>query len=206
MDKITATKIIERLSTRYIDKPFLKFNTMYELLVAVILSAQCTDERVNKVTQKLFESYNTPQKMVTLTQEGLEAYIFSCGLYKNKAKNILSMSYDLIQRFNGEVPNTFDELISLNGVGRKTANVVLSVGFNTPAIAVDTHVFRVAKRIGFASGDTPLKVENALMRVLDKKDWRRAHHYLISLGRDTCKAGKGRNCKACVINELCQKK
>ena len=159
MNKKIAKQIVNRLSGVFTDKPALNFNSPYQLLVAVVLSAQCTDERVNKVTEKLFIDYGTPQKMCTLTQEQLEKFIFSCGLYKNKAKNILSLTQDVLEKFNGQVPDNLEDLRSLAGVGRKTANVVYSVAFKGDAIAVDTHVFRVANRIGLVKADNPLNTE-----------------------------------------------
>ena len=205
MNKKTAKEIVEKLSGIFTDKPALKFNTPFELLIAVILSAQCTDERVNRVTEKLFKDYNTPERFLTLTNEGLEKYIFSCGLYKSKAAHILSACRDIVDKFGGQVPNSLDELRSLAGVGRKTANVVYSVAFKGDAIAVDTHVFRVSNRIGLVKADNVLKTEKGLMEILDKKDWSRAHHYLIYLGRSFCKASKP-DCENCPIKELCLKK
>ena len=204
MEKNTAKKIISTLSSNFLDKPALNFTTPYELLIAVILSAQCTDERVNKVTKELFKEYSTPQKMLTLTQEGLEKYIFSCGLYKSKAKHILEASKDIVEKFGGNVPNTWEELITLAGVGRKTANVVYSVAFNGKAIAVDTHVFRVSNRIGLAKANNVLKTEKALNEIIEEEDWSRAHHYLIYLGRSYCKA-KNPDCENCPINSYCEK-
>ena len=203
MNKKTAQSIIEILSGIFTDKPALNFSSDYELLVAVILSAQCTDERVNKVTKELFVEYNTPEKMLALSEQELGKKIFSCGLYKSKAKHILSASSDIITKFGGLVPSTFEGLISLAGVGRKTANVVSSVAFSKNAIAVDTHVFRVSNRIGLASGKTPLEVEKGLMKILNEKDWSRAHNYLIYLGRSYCKA-KNPNCIDCPIKGHCQ--
>ena len=204
MKRQTAKEIVNTLSGVFTDKPALNFSTPYELLIAVILSAQCTDERVNKVTKILFAEYNTPEKMVKLTSEGLEKYIFSCGLYKSKARHILSASKDIIEKYEGRVPNTLEEFRTLAGVGRKTANVVYSVAFNGNAIAVDTHVFRVSKRIGLALGKNVLSTEKELMKILDERDWSRAHHYLIYLGRSYCKAGKP-DCENCPINNLCKK-
>ncbi len=205
MDKIKAKRIIDKLSCQFADKPALNFTTPYELLVAVILSAQCTDERVNKITAELFIKHNTPEKMLTLSQEELEGYIFSCGLYREKAKHILSASKDIVSKYNGEVPKTQSELQTLSGVGRKTANVVYSVAFGGNAIAVDTHVFRVSGRIGFVKPENPLKTEKGLMKILDESDWSRAHHYLIYLGRSYCKAGSP-DCENCPINDECEKK
>lgn len=204
MDRKTAKNIIQALSLVFTDKPALKFNTPYELLIAVILSAQCTDERVNKVTEKLFQKYNTPQTMLTLSQEELEKQIYSCGFYRAKAGYILSASKDIIEKFNGNVPDTLEELRSLAGVGRKTANVVYSVAFKGNAIAVDTHVFRVSNRIGLAKAKDVYKTELALMKIIDEEDWSRAHHYIIYLGRSFCKAGKP-DCENCPIKEFCEK-
>lgn len=205
MNKKIAKQIVLTLAEVFTDKPALNFSSPYELLVAVILSAQCTDERVNKITEKLFKEYSTPEKMLALTQEELERFIFSCGLYKSKAKHILEASRDILTRFNGQVPNTKEELVTLAGVGRKTANVVYSVAFRGNAIAVDTHVFRVSNRIGLVKADNVLKTEKDLMKILDESDWSRAHHYLIYLGRSFCKAQKP-NCNDCPINAYCEKK
>lgn len=205
MNRKIAKEIVEKLSGIFTDKPALNFSTPYELLIAVILSAQCTDERVNKITAELFKEYNTPEKMLTLSQEGLERYIFSCGLYKSKAEHILSASKDIMEKFGGQVPNNIDDLRTLSGVGRKTANVVFSVAFKGAAIAVDTHVFRVSNRIGLVNANNVLATEKGLMKILDKSDWSRAHHYLIYLGRSFCKAQKP-TCENCPINGLCLKK
>ena len=183
-------------------KPALRYETPYELLVAVILSAQCTDERVNKVTAVLFEKYSTPEKMVTLSQSELERYIFSCGFYRMKAEHILSASKDILEKFDGEVPNTVESLMSLAGVGKKTANVVYSVAFGGAAIAVDTHVFRVSNRLGLAKGKTPLEVEAGLNKVIKKSDWSKAHHWLIYHGRQVCHSQKP-NCEGCTLNGVC---
>ena len=197
-------KILDGLASLYPDaKPALKFNSPFELLVAVILSAQCTDERVNKVTAELFKEYNTPEKMVTLTQGELERYIFSCGFYRNKAAHILSASHDIIEKFGGEVPASLEELRTLAGVGRKTANVVYSVAFGGDAIAVDTHVFRVSNRLGLAEGKTPEKVEDGLCEVLPKSEWSKAHHYLIYHGRRVCHSQRP-DCVNCTLKEYCK--
>lgn len=204
MDKFKAKAVVDKLSACFTDKPALKFSTPYQLLVAVILSAQCTDERVNKVTGTLFENYGTPERMLTLSQEELEKIVFSCGLYRSKAEHILKASKSIVENFGGKVPEDLDGLRSLAGVGRKTANVVYSVAFGGNAIAVDTHVFRVANRIGLAAEKNVLKTEYALMNVLDENDWSRAHHYLIYLGRSFCKAGKP-DCVNCPICDECEK-
>ena len=205
MNKTKAKEIVNVLSEKFLDKPALNFSTPFELLVAVVLSAQCTDQRVNVITEQLFKNYNTPEKMLSLSQEQLEKHIFSCGLYRSKAKHILSLSKDIIDKFNGQVPNNLNQLQTLKGVGRKTANVVYSVAFKGDAIAVDTHVFRVSNRIGLVSANSPLQTEKGLMKILDKKDWSKAHHYLIYLGRSYCKAISP-NCEDCPIKTLCEKK
>ena len=175
-----AKEIIEKLNALFPDpKCELDYKNNYELLVAVILSAQCTDKRVNIVSKELFKEYNTPQKMLTLSQEELEEKIHSCGFYHNKAKNILSMSKSLIDNFNGEVPNDLTQLQSLAGVGRKTANVVYSEAFKGDAIAVDTHVLRVSNRLGFVKTDKTYDCERGLMEKFDKKDWGKLHIQLV---------------------------
>ena len=203
MNKQDKQKILQELARLYPDaKPALHYETPYQLLVAVILSAQCTDERVNKVTAVLFENYSTPQAMVTLSQEELEKYIFSCGFYRMKAEHILSASRDILQKFNGEVPNTVETLMTLAGVGKKTANVVYSVAFGGDAIAVDTHVFRVSNRLGLAKGKTPLEVESGLQKAVPKADWSKAHHWLIYHGRRVCHSQRP-NCAGCTLATLC---
>lgn len=199
-DKKIALTLLQKL---YFDaKPALEYSTAYELLVAVVLSAQCTDARVNLVTRELFKQYNTPEKMLTLSQEELEKYIFSCGFYRNKAAHILSASADIMERFGGEVPSTIEDLMSLAGVGKKTANVVYSVWFGGAAIAVDTHVFRVSNRLGLAKGSTPEKVEAGLNRTIPKEDWSKAHHWLIYHGRQVCHSQKP-DCAACALSHVC---
>ena len=199
-DKQTA---LAELAKLYPDaKPALHYKTPYELLVAVVLSAQCTDERVNKVTAVLFEKYSTPQAMLTLSQQELEKYIFSCGFYRMKAEHILSASRDIIEKFGGEVPSTIEELMSLAGVGKKTANVVYSVAFGGAAIAVDTHVFRVSNRLGLAKGKTPQEVEKGLNKAIPKEDWSKAHHWLIYHGRRVCHSQRP-DCKNCTLFEIC---
>ncbi len=181
----------------------LGFSSVYQLLVAVILSAQCTDKRVNMVTQELFKKYPTAKEMANAKQEELEQEIHSCGLYHNKAKNIISASKDIVQKFNGEVPGEFDELVGLAGVGRKTANVVTSVGFGEDAIAVDTHVFRVARRLGLANADTPERVEMQLREIIEKKYWSQMHYLLVLFGRYFCKAQKPL-CEECEFKKYCK--
>lgn len=196
-------KILQQLRECYPDaKPQLQYSSAFELLVAVILSAQCTDVRVNKVTKVLFAEYNTPQSISAMPLELLESYIKPCGLYKNKAKNIQEASRAILTKFNGQVPSTREELMSLPGVGRKTANVVLSVWFGVPALAVDTHVFRVSNRTQLAPGKTPKEVEEGLMKVIPKKDWASAHHWLIFHGRRVCHA-RSPECGICTLREYC---
>lgn len=182
----------------------LYYTTPFELLIAVVLSAQCTDERVNLITARLFPAYNTPRKILGLGQEALEEKIRDCGLFRGKARNIIATCQILLNGYgdNGQIPATFDELIKLPGVGRKTANVLLSQLFNIPAIAVDTHVFRVSNRLGLAVGDTPREVEEGLKRVIPREDWRDAHHWILWHGRKICKARQPM-CVACPLKELC---
>ncbi len=203
MDKITAEKILGELSALYPDaRPALHYSSPYELLVAVILSAQCTDERVNKVTAELFKEHNTPAAMLELSQEQLEKYIFSCGFYRNKAAHILSASRDILEKFGGEVPSSHEELKRLAGVGQKTANVVYAVAFGGDAIAVDTHVFRVSNRLGLAAAATPEKTEEQLKQIIPKGDWSKAHHWLIYHGRRVCHSQRP-DCINCTLKEMC---
>ncbi|MCE5284876.1 MAG: endonuclease III [Pelosinus sp.] len=196
-------KMLNILEELYRDtKTALNYSTPFELLIAVILSAQCTDERVNITTKRLFPQYNTPKTMLALGQEKLEELIKDCGLFRSKARNILAACAMLCEKYEGEIPQTFDELIQLPGVGRKTANVVLSVLFNIPAIAVDTHVFRVANRLELAAGETPRQVEEELMRIIPTEKWGEAHHWLIWHGRKVCKARKPL-CINCLLSEVC---
>ena len=183
-------------------KPALKFSNPFELLVAVILSAQCTDVRVNITTERLFDKAPTPQAIIDMGLESLEAEIKDCGLFRNKAKNIMATCQILVNEYEGQVPNDFDALLSLPGVGRKTANVVSSIAFGRPAIAVDTHVFRVANRLGLAVGETPLEVENGLMKAIPRDLWSQAHHWLIWHGRRICKSRKPL-CGECPLAEVC---
>ena len=180
----------------------LNYKSPFELLVAVILSAQCTDERVNKITARLFPKYNTPQKMVKLSLQEMEEAIKDCGLYHAKAKNLLGTCHRLLEEYNGQVPATREDLMTLPGAGRKTANVMLSVAFHQPALAVDTHVFRVSKRLGLAKGEDPLLVEQEVLKVVPKEKWSEAHHWLIWHGRKICKA-RNPLCQECPVRELC---
>lgn len=182
--------------------PQLKFDSAFELLVAVILSAQCTDKRVNQVTQGLFSIANTPEKILQLGQSRLEEIIRPCGLSRSKSKHIIGTAKTLLEDYGGSVPSAFDELIKLPGVGRKTANVVTSVAFKTPAIAVDTHVFRLANRLKLAEGKTPLEVELGLQKIIPRDKWSDAHHWLIWHGREVCKA-RNPKCSACPLSKVC---
>ena len=193
-------EILDKLRECYPEvKTALRFQNPFELLIATILSAQSTDKQVNKVTQSLFEKYPDAYGMSMLSAEELEQEIKSIGLYKNKSKNIVTTSKMLVEKYNGIVPCTREELITLPGVGRKTANVVLSNAYNIPAIAVDTHVFRVANRLGLTKSSNPLQTEEQLMAIIPDKDWSDAHHWLIWHGRLVCKAPKP-ECKKCRVN------
>ena len=180
----------------------LNYKTPFELLIATILSAQCTDVRVNKVTSELFKKYNTPYDFANLDIEELESMIISCGLYKSKSQKIISTSKDIIEKYNGEVPKTLEELTKFAGVGRKTANVVLSNAFGGDAIAVDTHVFRVTNRIGIVKTTNPEKTEFELMKAIPKNRWSKAHHLFIFHGRKICKA-RNPDCSECPIKDYC---
>lgn len=196
--------IIEKVDSLYENpKCELVFNSTFELLVAVILSAQCTDKRVNAVTKELFKDYNTPLKMITLSQAELENKIKACGFFRNKAKHILEASNDIISKFDGEVPSTKKELLTLSGVGEKTANVVVSTAFGVPAIAVDTHVFRVSNRLGLASAKNVQKTQSELEKNIPKTKWTKFHHALVLHGRYVCKAIKPR-CESCDLSSVCK--
>ncbi len=184
-------------------KTELNFTNNFTLLVAVVLSAQSTDVGVNKATKKLFEIADTPEKMLKLGEKNLKKYISTIGLFNGKAANIIKLSRDLVEKFNSQVPETFAALKSLAGVGQKTANVVLNCAFGHPTIAVDTHVFRVANRLGFVDEATPEKTEIALLKTIPKKWQRHAHHWLILHGRYVCKARKP-ECGRCGVREFCE--
>ena len=180
----------------------LNFSTPYELLVAVILSAQCTDKRVNLVTKELFKQANTPEQMMLLGEDSLKEIIKPCGFFNNKAKSIIEASKTLIEKFESTVPKTREELMGLSGVGEKTASVVLAVAFGIPAIAVDTHVFRLSKRLGLARKKTPTETMYALEKLLPEDMWIDGHFALVLHGRYICKAIKP-NCKECILQENC---
>ena len=183
----------------------LEYNSSFELLIAVILSAQATDKGVNKATAKLFPVANTPQAILNLGLEGLKEYIKTIGLYNSKAENIIKTCRDLVEKHHGEVPESREALEALAGVGRKTANVVLNTAFGHPTIAVDTHIFRVCNRTNFAPGKDVVKVEEKLLKVVPKEFKVDVHHWLILHGRYTCTARKPR-CGACIIEDLCEYK
>lgn len=196
--------ILEKLNAAYPDACCeLNYNSEFELLISVILSAQCTDKRVNTVTAQLFKAANTPQAFCDMPISTLTDYIKSCGLYRAKARAIKECSRDIVDKFDGRVPRTLDELTSLRGVGRKTANVMLSVAFDIPAIAVDTHVFRVAHRLGLSDGATPEKTESDLCAKFDKSDYRNVHFLFIAHGRRCCHA-RAPECDNCPVYELCK--
>lgn len=203
LSKKKIDTVIEILLKRFPDaKAELDHENTFELLIATILSAQCTDVRVNKVTKKLFKELKSPEDYIKLSQEELGEKIRTCGMYNTKSKNILATCHMLIDEFKGEVPGTLEELTKLPGVGRKTANVVLSNAFDVPSIAVDTHVFRVSNRIGLANAKNVLDTEKQLMENIDKYMWSKAHHLLIFHGRRICKA-RNPMCDDCPVNHIC---
>ena len=198
-----VNKILDILEEIYPDAQCeLNYTTAFELLIATILSAQCTDVRVNKVTEALFKKYNTAEAFSKLSIEEISKEIKSCGLYKSKAEKIKQTSQKICELYNGEVPSEMDKLVELPGVGRKTANVVLSNAFNQDAIAVDTHVFRVSNRIGIVHTTSPEKTEFELMKAIPKNRWSHAHHLLIFHGRRLCKA-RNPECNICPIKSDC---
>jgi endonuclease-3 len=205
MEAVRVNRILDALMELYPQaKAELHFSNPYETLIATILSAQCTDKRVNMVTEKLFPLYPDAYAMAKLSPEELEPHIKSCGLYHNKAKNIVAASKALVERFDGQVPANRKDLMSLPGVGQKTAGVVLLAAFGDDQIPVDTHVFRVSNRIGLAQADTPNGVESQLREVLPKEIWSHAHHLLIWHGRRCCAARKP-ECGRCPLRaELCR--
>lgn len=181
----------------------LNFRNNYELLIAVILSAQCTDKRVNLVTKDLFSAYDSPYKLANANLQEVEKIIMPCGFYHNKAKNIIAAAKGLVEYFNGQVPYEMEDLTSLPGVGRKTANVVRAVGFKIPAIAVDTHVFRVSNRLGLANAKDVINTEEQLMKNVRREDWIDVHHMLILFGRYYCKSLNPR-CETCAFKDKCK--
>lgn len=196
-------EILRLLEENYPEvKTALNFSNPFELLVATVLSAQCTDKQVNKITEKLFQKYHKPEDIAVLTPEELAEDIKSCGLFRNKSKNIVATCRILVDKFDSKVPQEFENLVNLPGVGRKTANVILSNAFNQDAIAVDTHVFRVANRLGLAESKNVLGTEKDLMCVIPRDKWSKAHHWLIFHGREICHA-RNPNCANCCVSEYC---
>lgn len=199
-------EILNKLAQLYPNaKPGLDFEDPYQLLIATILSAQCTDERVNKVTKELFKKFPNAHALAAADQGELIDYIRECGLFRNKSKNIKGACEQLVANYDGEVPADRKALEKLPGVGRKTASVVLSNAFQIPAIAVDTHVFRVANRLGLAQANSVLETERQLQQAIPEKQWSQAHHWLIHHGRQVCKA-RNPNCDACELSHLCKYK
>jgi len=184
-------------------KPGLRFENPFQLLIATILSAQCTDKRVNLVTAELYKTYKTPEDFAALTPEELKPLIQSCGLSNSKSEHIVDTCRRLVHEYGGQVPDSIEELQKLPGVGRKTANVVASNAFGVDAIAVDTHVFRVSNRLGIARGKTPRQVEDELMAALPRDRWSKAHHQIITHGRRVCRA-RNPLCGECGLREWCQ--
>lgn len=183
----------------------LNYKNPFELLVAVILSAQCTDKRVNIVTKKLFDSIKNPKDFACVAQDKLEKKIFSCGLQKHKAKNIIEASKDIIEKLDGKVPQNVNDLMKLSGVGKKTANVVFAEAFGGQCIAVDTHVGRVAQRLGLTNSKSPIKIENDLMKLLPQNMWSRSHHLFIFHGRYICHS-QNPKCERCLLCNMCEYK
>lgn len=203
--KKKIVEILDKLRAAYPEAECaLTHQNTYELLIAVVLSAQTTDKSVNKISGPLFAAYPTPAELAQAQQQDVIDIIKTIGMYKTKSKNIIALAQQLQERFGGNVPDQYDDLVSLPGVGRKTANVVLSVGFGQQRIAVDTHVFRVSNRIGFVSEKDVLKTELALMKALPEDRWTEAHHSLIFHGRNCCSA-RNPACESCVIAELCKR-
>ncbi|WP_432665714.1 endonuclease III [Wukongibacter baidiensis] len=195
-----ALKILEGLYPQAESE--LDYNSPFELLISTILAAQCTDKRVNQVMGEVYKTYNTPEKFLELSQEELGLMIKSCGFYRMKSKNILNTCRILVEKHDSKVPDTIEELMELPGVGKKTANVVVSNAFGKDAIAVDTHVFRVSNRIGLANSKDVVGTEEQLMKNIDKKLWSTAHHWILLHGRRVCKARKPM-CEECPLTEIC---
>ncbi len=202
--KKQVTEIIDRLKREYGEpRTALRFKTPFELLVAVILSAQCTDERVNKITPALFERFPGPKEMANANVEEIEELVRSCSFFRNKAKSIHNAAKMIVDRFGGRLPDNMKDLIKLPGVARKTANVVLYNAFGkNEGIAVDTHVKRLSKRLGLTDQTNPVKIENELMEIVPKKYWGPITYLLIEHGRKVCKA-KNPDCKNCILNDIC---
>ncbi len=203
MPSASKQAILAELKRLYPDaKPELNFSNPYETLVATILSAQCTDKQVNKVTPAVFARYPDVASMAAASVEDLYPMVKSCG-FKSKAGHIIDACRVIVAQYGGEVPSTLEELVKLPGVGRKTANVVLAFAFNIPALPVDTHVFRVSNRLGLVDASTVEETERQLMQVIPKEDWQEAHHWLIFHGRRVCKAQRPM-CEVCTLHDLCK--
>lgn len=203
MPRVAKKAILAELAALYPDaKPELNFTNPYETLVATMLSAQCTDKQVNKVTPEVFRRYPDAAAMASITADELYPLVKSCG-FKSKAGNIVNACKQLVADYEGEVPQTMEALTSLPGVGRKTANVVMSNAFGIPAIAVDTHVFRVSNRLGLADAPDVEKTELQLQKAIPKADWSKAHHWLIYHGRRVCKAQRP-DCEHCTLKSMCK--
>lgn len=207
MDKKNLDQIIKILKSKYPDPTtMLNYNTAFELLVATVLAAQCTDERINKITPILFKKYKDVYAMSKAKQSELEQIIHSAGFFRNKAKNIIALSKKLVENFNGEVPNTMQELVSLDGVARKTANIILSTVFKkAEGIAVDTHVKRLANRLGLSTSDDPNKIEQDLLKIVPRKDWIDFNYLFVNYGREVCNA-RAPKCSDCRISKFCPSK
>lgn len=205
LEKKEIKTVLDRLEEEYPQAECaLDFKNKFELLLAVALSAQTTDVSVNKVTPRLFEDYKTPEMLAEADPKEIEPYLKTIGMYRTKSKNIVNMAKMLVEDFNSRVPGRYEDLVKLPGVGRKTANVVLSVGFGVPRIAVDTHVFRLANRIGLSQAKDVLKTELDLMDKIPEKRWSMTHHSLIFHGRQCCSA-RNPACDRCVIEDICKK-
>jgi endonuclease-3 len=203
LNKEKASKLIELLNKSIKNpKTSLKYRNKFTLLISVVLSAQCTDVNVNNVTKNIYKKYYTPKHFMDLGIYKIKNLIKKIGLFKNKSRNIYYLSKILFENYKSKVPNKFEELILLPGVGRKTANVVLNAAFNQSTIAVDTHVFRVSNRAGLSNEKTPELVENKLLKILPKKHIKKAHHLILLHGRNVCKSRKPL-CKNCIINKIC---
>ncbi|MGN1301399.1 MAG: endonuclease III [Clostridia bacterium] len=205
MKKEDIIKIIENLKRTYPDATCsLDFKTPFELGIAVMLSAQCTDERVNKITPLLFAKYRNPEEYINTSLEEIEEIIKPCGFYKNKAKNVLGYAKMIVEKYNGKMPETMEELVKLPGIGRKSANVIMLEAFNNPeGIAVDTHAKRIANRIGLSKEKEPLKIEQDLIKIIPKKYFKDVNHLLVWHGRNICNARKPQ-CEKCPIKNYCE--
>ena len=203
LNKNKALKIIQLLKKSVKEpKTSLKYRNQFTLLTSVVLSAQCTDVNVNNVTKAIYKKYYRAEHFVKLGEEKIRNLIKRIGLFNNKAKNIYSLSKIIADKYKGKIPNQFEDLMELPGVGRKTANVVLNAAFNKPTIAVDTHVFRVSNRTGLTKGNNPTQVEFQLLKKLPKRHLKDAHHLILLHGRYVCKARKP-DCSGCIINKIC---